>query len=195
MKKILIIAFGLLLSNYAFSQFTINPQAGLTASMLTTDPEGTETSGRIGYTFGASARMGDKIYFNPGIFWVRSSNELTTRTQLEDEGTSFGEIRDNASINMIHIPMQVGLKVINTDPFALRLAAGPSLSWVTNVQDNDLGLTQDSYNERIWGAKVGAGIDILFLTVDLNYELGITELYQNSDAKNNILSLTAGIKF
>lgn len=194
MKKIVIIALGLLLSNYAFSQFVINPQAGITASMLTTDPEGAEASGRIGYTFGANVRMGDKIYFNPGIFWVRSSNELTTRSEL-GEGTSFGEIRDNASINMIHIPLQAGVKVIDTKPFAFRLAAGPSLSWVTDVKDNALGLSKEAYNERIWGAKVGAGIDLLFLTVDLNYELGITELYKNSDTKNNMLSLTAGIKF
>ena len=195
MKKIVIIALGLLLSNYAFSQFTINPQAGLTASMLTTDPEGAEASGRIGYTFGASVRMGDKIYFNPGLFWVRSSNELTNKSQLTNDGVSLGEITDNASINMIHIPLQAGIKVINTKPFALRLAAGPSLSWVTDVKDNAFGLTKEAYNERIWGAKVGAGVDLLFLTVDLNYELGITELYKTSDAKNNILSLTAGIKF
>ncbi len=194
MKKIVIIALGLLLSNYAFSQFTINPQAGLTASMLTTDPEGTEASGRVGYTFGASVRMGDKIYFNPGLFWVRSSNELTSKSNLET-GINFGDIRDNASINMIHIPLQAGVKVINTKPFALRLAAGPSLSWVTDVKDNAFGLTKEAYNERIWGAKFGAGVDLLFLTVDLNYELGITELYKTSDAKNNMLSLTAGIKF
>ncbi|MEM1138047.1 MAG: outer membrane beta-barrel protein, partial [Bacteroidota bacterium] len=163
MKKIVIITLGILFSNYAFSQMVINPQVGITSSTLSTDPEGVETSGRVGYTFGGSVRMGDKIYFNPGLFWVRSSTELSTKTELEE--TTFGEIRDNASINMIHIPAQVGYKLINTEPFALRLAAGPSLSWVTNIKDNDLGFTKENYNERIWGAKAGIGVDILFLTV------------------------------
>ncbi|UZR94177.1 outer membrane beta-barrel protein [Chondrinema litorale] len=193
MKKITFIVLGLLFSNYAFCQLVINPQVGLTASSLTTDPEGTEATGRIGYTFGGSVRMGDKIYFNPGIFWVKSTNELTSKSEFGD--TSFGEIKDNATINMLHIPAQVGVKLIDTDPFALRIAGGPSLSWVTSVKDNAFGYTKDVYNDKIWGAKFGVGVDILFLTADLSYELGMTDLYKFSDAKNNILSLTAGIKF
>ena len=43
---------------------------------------------------------------------------------------------------------------------------------------------------------VGAGIDILIFSLDANYEMGITEMYRNSDvSRPNMFNLTVGFKF
>jgi hypothetical protein len=44
---------------------------------------------------------------------------------------------------------------------------------------------------------MGAGIDVLFMTLDVRYEIGLDNIYAGSDdatMKNNIFNVSLGIK-
>lgn len=52
-----------------YAQTVINPKVGINASRLSTDPTGGEISARKSWQLGLDARIGDRVYFQPGLFW------------------------------------------------------------------------------------------------------------------------------
>ena len=50
-------------------------------------------------------------------------------------------------------------------------------------------------NRFNYGANLGVGIDLAFLTVDVTYEIGLKDYFQNAEGRNNMLTASVGIKF
>ncbi|MEN7551351.1 porin family protein [Rapidithrix thailandica] len=196
MKKLIVASILTLVSFSAFSQgVKVIPQFGLNLSKYTTDENQKLSEGRIGYQLGVGLRIGEKTYFQPSVMWTHMSTEIGKVKDLHAD--SFSDIRENATINTIQVPVMIGHSVINSEFFKFRLTGGPSLTFVTNVDESDnlLLLQKDNYNKTVWGLKAGAGVDIWMLTFDLDYEFGMSKMYKNGpDSKNNILRLTAGFK-
>jgi hypothetical protein len=42
---------------------------------------------------------------------------------------------------------------------------------------------------------MGVGVDFLFLTFDANYELGMSDFFKNVEGRNNMLTVSVGLKF
>jgi len=58
--------------------------------------------------------------------------------------------------------------------------------------------SKDDLKNSVWSAQMGAGMDVLFMTLDVRYELGIDNLYNGSNdlsLKNNMFNVSLGIKF
>ena len=62
---------------------------------------------------------------------------------------------------------------------------------------------KDSFKDMNWGLQLGAGVDVLMLTIDLRYELGLSNLYDKPDNapeggpgefKNNVFFISVGWK-
>ena len=75
------------------------------------------------------------------------------------------------------------------------------MSFLVNVQDNLFGLTEDQLKTFAMGLMVGVGLDFLFISTDLSYEFGLTDVFESDvmngivSSKRNVLRFSAGIRF
>jgi len=67
--------------------------------------------------------------------------------------------------------------------------------------DGSSPLVEDDFSNVNWAAQFGAGIDFLFLTADIRYELGLNNIYkapetmaENPTMKNNVFFISVGWK-
>jgi len=177
----------------ASAQMAINPQVGLTLSRLSDDPGDFEQSARIGYQFGGFLRLGERTWLQPGLFWLRSGTELETVDEITDE-----KVKDATDLQGFYIPVAIGTSLIDGDNVRLRASIGASATIVTTVNDNEFGIEKDDFEDLIWGARAGLGLDLSRLTIDLAYDYGVTKVFKEDDedeVKNQVLSLTVGLLF
>ncbi|MEM8484770.1 MAG: porin family protein [Bacteroidota bacterium] len=184
------------LSQTSKAQVAFNPQVGLSASMLSTDPEGSEASARFGYQVGATLRIGNQLYLQPGLFWQRSGTELRTTDEI-----NFETLKDEVDLDAIFVPISLGYNLLDTQTLVLRINGGVAGTLILNVQDNLLGLELDNFNGILAGAPVGVGVDLFgLLTVDVSYEFGLTNVFDEIfgltvDATNNVFRFNVGLIF
>lgn len=187
MKKYLFLA-SILLSISLLAQTKVNPNVGLTFSKLT---DGASSKVRASYIAGFDLRFGDVVNFIPGLYFGNVGTDVTyTDNSVDYE-------YDN-SINTLQLRTLIGLNIINTKVFRLRVNAGPSLHFT--VQSIDI--EEENINTAIAFFNTGLGFDFGFLTIDLKYEYGLTEVFDKSgpesiaiDTKNNIVILSVGLVF
>lgn len=68
--------------------------------------------------------------------------------------------------------------------------------YVLGVKEVDgFNFFEDWLNWLMWGVNMGVGIDLLFFMVDLIYEKGFIDFFEDVEGKNNVLSLSVGLKF
>ncbi len=180
----------------AQAQISINPQTGISASMLSTDPQGSEATARFGYQIGSYFRIGGRLYFQPGIFWQRSGTELQTTNELDLE-----QLKDQVDLDAIFVFAGLGYNLIDTQPLVFRINGGVAGTAILNVQDNLLGLDLDNFNGLLAGIPIGIGVDLFgILSADMSYELGLTNVFDEIfgltvDATNNVFRFNVGLVF
>ena len=180
----------------ASAQFAINPQAGFSASSLSTDPQGTEASARFGYQAGVFLRFGNRLFLQPGLFWQRSGTELRTVSEID-----IGTIKDEINLDAVFASLGAGYKILDASPLSVRLQGALAGTFILNVGENDLGLGEDNFNVVLLGAPAGIGVDILnIVTADVSYEFGLTNVFDEVfglevDAVNNVFRLNVGVIF
>jgi Outer membrane protein beta-barrel domain len=174
------------------AQFKLNPKVGININHLSNDPADIETNARLGFSAGADARIGGKrFYFQPGLHYNVMSYDLVN---LDNDSPNFNS--DVTAVKSIKVPINVGLNLINWKLFKIRAFGGATAYQVTGVSNNSIGLTKDNFASRYWGANFGVGVDLLFLTLDLTFERGQSAVFKNQDdTKNQMIALTAGIRF
>jgi hypothetical protein len=200
MRKFLLIlpALALLVAGPAGAKsFVINPQAGVVGQDLTGDVPDLDDSAKLGYALGGHLRFGGRGYLAPGIFWEHTSIEATS----VDDAT-LNEVTDNLEVTSIRVPLHVGYNLSSGDAMSMgslgfRVYGGPAATMVMDVKDNAFLITKDDYKSTIWGAQVGAGLDLASLTFDASYEWGLSNVFKNDtdDKKQNVARGLVGIKF
>lgn len=91
-----------------------------------------------------------------------------------------------------------------------RIMAGPMGSFVVNSKITDVSLTgpitKSDINSVNWYVQVGTGIDVLFMTLDIRYQLGLNQMIKtaqsalstgkeyNLNATNNMWIVSLGFK-
>ena len=179
---ILALAFA---SPLAAQSFEIIPEIGLTLTDYSGDD--VDASVAAGFSAGGKVRVGRTFYVDGGFFWSWAG------ANIQDVGGTSNSLYIGSIQTPVTIGFRLGLKVI-----AIRLFAGVLPSFVTNVSDTDLGLVKDDLNSTLWSGKFGAGVDILFLAVDLAYQPGFTDLFKDpnvSEVKQNSWILEVGFRF
>jgi hypothetical protein len=158
----------LLLGAPPASALELKPAIGLTFTDVSSDPANGSASGKAGYQIGGTVLFGEKLYFEAGAFYAQKSTDITSSTPS-------GAI-DLTSITGIRIPAMVGFHLIGEpkSEFTLRLFGGGSAFLVTSVSAN--GLTKSDFESPTWGVFAGAGVDFLFLFLDLKYEWSLTNV-------------------
>ncbi len=158
------------------------------ASIHNTNPNITK-EGQIqsGYTIGIQSRLKDGTFVaGPGLKYTRIS------MMSFDEPRFFNK---EENYHIIAMPMNIGLEYRLTHMLKLRMYTGGDLNYVWKIDDNDHEINFDYINDYFFGAHAGLGIDVYWITFDINYEYGLTNAHQMGDSKYNILTFNAGFFF
>lgn len=225
MKKILLLTIvSLFLSTTLMAQIlpNIGIKGGLTTSAISTNMSETFSSeNALGYQFGAFVRINlGKLYIQPEFVYNHRSTSLdySINPFIDLPNMKLG-VQSDVKIGSFDIPVLVGFKIIKSRVIGLRIFAGPEISFATNKSlsyqyttsdgtefDGEVPepLTTDDFNKQTWYLQAGVGVDVLFLTLDVRYEKGLTDIYNgniedinanNIDFSHNVWVISLGIKF
>jgi hypothetical protein len=176
----------------ADAYLVITPQIGVNGSRLTSDPDTLDNKGiRPGWQVGGYLRIGgEKLYFQPGVFWYRISTKLETKETVKDSQVF------NNTVDSIQIPLMLGWSIINSGVFNLRLQGGGGVNIITGMDENEK-VTKDDLNDTSWLLKAAVGMDIGIFTLDLGYDKGVTDYFKTdvNTGKMDSVVFNLGLRF
>lgn len=172
----------------------INPKVGVNLSAVDGNLNDLQASAKVGWNAGVDFRAGGKkLFIIPGLhfynYTARLFNDISTDTQVK--------FKDETTIQAIKAPVNLGFDLTGKKQLLnLYLKGGVTPTMVLAVNEKPgIPFSKDDLKTFSWAANAGLGMDIAFLTVDLNYEIGMSNYFANTSGRNNILSLSAGIRF
>jgi len=192
MKKLTII---LLLAVFALpgkSQeiFNLGLKAGINTSKISTNTADYKAKGVNNYLFGAFARVNlGSLYIQPEAYYNSKGGEVNTTTTTSTV--------NSFNLKTIDVPVLLGFKIINQEPLNVRVMVGPVFSFVTKKSVEGSAFTKANIENNFFGWQYGAGVDFLFLTLDLRMENHGGDLYKAPEfnTKNGNFIVSLGVKF
>jgi hypothetical protein len=195
MKKIFLLLVFLLSADLMFGQFDFGLKLGYNASKLSTSLDSVSSSFGSGFHVGAFARIGKKFFLQPEGYYNFQTDKFT------GDSTNWAQ---NVTIGSMDIPVLVGFKFLDAKVAKLRVVAGPVASFVVNRKVKDVNditgpLKEADINNVNWYLQVGAGLDVLFLALDVRYQVGLNSVIQQVqtttwDTKGSSWVISLGFK-
>lgn len=195
MKKIFTL-LTLFLATTAFVSAQVLPsvqfglKAGANLTRLSTDNT-LSSDNRAGYLAGFWARFGGAgVHFQPEIY-VTGKNTLLTDKATGDES--------NVKFTSIDLPLLIGTKV-GAVGLGGRLNTGPVVSFVVDKNQTLGNAAQNAarldFKDQAIAWQFGAGLDIQKVSLDLRYELGLSNLSKDgfANTKINMFNLSLGYR-
>lgn len=216
MRKLFLVFTVLLMSTALMAQLpNIGIRGGLTTSKLSTNlSENFASENQLGYQGGVFVRLKfNKLYIQPEAIYNHRSTKLEYEVvPVIDVDNQRVGAKTSMKIGTVDIPVLLGFYLVKNKMFNFRIFAGPEISFSSNKSveyqyttgdGEDFNgevvdpVTVDDFNQTTWYMQAGAGVDVLFLTFDVRYEKGLSDLYNKSDFnfKNNVWVFTLGFKF
>ena len=204
MKKfILLIAILFFSAGVTFGQFSFGLKVGYNASKLHTGLDSIKSSFNSGFHFGAFFRFGKKVYIQPEAYYTLQGGIFENNVT-----NTYNNWKQKVTVGTLDIPVLVGFKVINLKVINWRVMAGPMVSFVVNSKIKDVSLVGPIQNSDIsklnWYVQAGTGFDVLFLTLDVRYQIGLSQMIKsaqdtkglsyNLNATNNMWVVSLGFK-
>jgi hypothetical protein len=199
MKKLLFVLLMLALGIVVNAQgvFSLGPKIGYNSNTLTHNFDSISAGMKNSFQIGAFMRVGSKLYIQP-----EANYQIITSNLNKSSGAS-SQIQE-ITIHSLKIPALIGVKLINKSVVNLRVMAGPAVTFLFNKKLDPAHMDElwpiqsvDDLKNSIWSVQAGAGIDVLFMTLDVRYEFGVDNMYNGSsdlEMKNNIFNVSLGIK-
>jgi len=176
-----IVFFSLNVANAQTEQWVIGIKAGANYTDLYTDLNSLkDETGKAGFTIGAFARMGQELFFQPEINYIRSASKFEYDNQTL-----------NPKFNQLNVPLMIGYKLLDQDYFNLRVSVGPDLNYSLNEPKP---LKSFDYKKFTVGGTFDVGVDLGNIAIDARYSRGFTDLNKVLGQKAGIYSLTVGFK-
>lgn len=176
------------------AQTVVNPKVGVNLSAVDGNLGDLQAAAKVGWNAGVDLRIGGKkVFLNPGLhfnnYTARLVNDINTDTQVK--------FRDETTIQAIKAPVNIGFDITGKKQLLnLFVKGGVTPTMIMSVNEKPgIPFSKDDLKTFTWGANVGLGLDITILTVDLNYEIGMSDYFANTTGRNNVLTLSAGIRF
>jgi hypothetical protein len=192
MKKfILIIVIFLVPLSSAFSEFGLGIKAGYNASKFSTDKSEISSGFSNGFLFGAYARIGETLFFQPELLYSIHGGTFSSTIQTVPSPPDLNQ----ASFDLCAM---AGYYLIDAKAFKLNAQAGLVASIMTDkgAWNIDPVTTTDFQNVN-WSLKFGAGADFSNLSLDIRYLLGLNNVNSSSqfEMKNSRVEVTLGLRF
>ena len=192
---ILAITFGVVVK--AQDVFSLGPKIGYNSNTLTDNLDSVRSSMNNSFQIGAFIRIGSRVYIQP-----EANYQVVTSNLNKGTGSSFQS--QDITVQSLKIPALIGFKLINKGPFNLRFMAGPAYTFVINKKLDPQNMDElwpiqsvDDIKNSNWSIQMGAGFDVLFMTLDVRYEKAIDNIYNgnsNFEMKNSMFNVSLGIK-
>ncbi len=186
MRKSLIIFCLALLPLFAYAQGPISfgPKVGFNSTKVTTDYHDYLDEMKNGVQGGVffSIYM-NKFYIQPEAYFSTKQGQIETYVGDPLNISETLDVRHSFSLTTVDIPMLIGYKLLDLKLARLRIWGGPVAAYVLdkdyslslNGLEENSRISRDDFKDAVWGAQVGAGLDLLFLTFDIGYEFGLEE--------------------
>ena len=183
------------------AQVKFTPRVGVNASALDAKLSdiNAEAKARAGWNAGIDLRLGEGIIFlNPGVHYYSYTTRLIE--DLDQPGTI--DLSAENTIQSLRAPINLGLRLTGDNGIlGLYVKGGVTPAYVLGMTEKEKPVLSlftyqlEDLNRFTWGGNAGIGIDFLFLTAELNYEIGLTDFFNNTEGRNNMLTFSAGLKF
>lgn len=191
MKKFILSVAICLFSTAMFAQLSSPISLGLHAGLVSTKADtdlggigGIKEKADNGMMVGAFLRVNlNKWYLQPEL------NYVTRKTTVDFAGDSY-----DFKTKSLDVPILLGYKIVKLPAFKLRAFAGPVASFKVDdsVKSTISGAVDSDFKGAVWNGKFGAGIDVWKLTLDVDYEVGFSDVAE--DLKQNMVNVTLGFK-
>lgn len=174
----------------AQAQFQFNPQAGLTFQSLTAAPNGTNYKAALGWQLGADARIGDRLFLQPGVFLGRSVTAITTSAPIENGAAGIVQVEDNLVRTNLKLRAQLGYRIIDSYQFDMRFMLGPSYDVVMSIdqRDGDLSWNEGDFNKGSFNIDAGVGFDMGLFTLSPTASFGLSRVLRDDPTLSGINS-------
>ncbi len=194
MKYLQLLIFLLLFSQISIAQFDINPHFGINSVVNSFSVDQVEFNGKVGFTAGVNARIGtdSKLFGITGLQFAQV-NLLAVDV---DSTTQVG--LGTAKMKWIKIPLNLAYSILGGEKiFNLYVQAGPTMSLGFGEDEAVLPSFASVVQQKgfLLGWNVGVGVDVLFMTVNANYEGNLSEYLDMASNNSNLWTLTLGFKF
>jgi hypothetical protein len=184
-----------LISAVASGQVYLNFTTGVQKVTFTDEQWPGSNPRHQGYSFGFDVIVPDGNYFfMPGMFFQKVS-------VLPVEFDFFNPYKEFSDFKFIKLPLRIGSYVFKNRFADLRLQGGIAGNFLLGVDKSSARLDED-FNGLFAGLMAGASVRVLFLTLGLDYEHGITKIFNpksvsgvDDKSKLNAFSLSLGVQF
>ena len=177
------------------AQMTLNPKVGVNISALDAKIQDLTAEARVGWNAGVDVRFGDGMcFFYPGVHY----HSMSARLFKDVEDTEGVSLKDETTIQSVRVPLNLGVRLTGEGGLLnIQAKGGVTPSYVLGVQEREgsINFSKDDLTNLTWSANVGVGVDIWFLTADLSYDVGLTNFFNDAEGKNNMVTLSVGVKF
>ncbi|MCB0790839.1 MAG: outer membrane beta-barrel protein [Flavobacteriales bacterium] len=198
MKKLLFFLGCMGTSIMGLAQLQLNPQIGTTYQHLTPTDQNVTFKGAIGWQFGVDARMGNRVFLQPGIFIGRNVTAMTTN--LSDTIQYENDLVRTA----LKLKALVGVRIVDSYQFDLRFVAGPTYDVLlsTDVKGDDrISWNGGDFSKGSFNIDAGLGFDMGLVTLEPSISFGLTRVMNDNitvrdiDSRYLTYGLTLGINF
>ena len=191
MKKLTFLVILAVITGVAHAQDFLDAglKAGLNTSKISSQISDYTPQTVNNYSFGAFARINlGRIYIQPEAYYNSKGGEYIDKVNLSTV--------NSFDLKAIDVPALVGIKLINQKAFNLRILAGPVFSFVTDKSVKGQVFTESGLKDNFFGWQYGAGVDILFVTLDARMQSYSSDLYSSPDfsSKNGTFVISLGVK-
>ncbi|MPQ47843.1 outer membrane beta-barrel protein [Marinifilum sp. N1E240] len=202
MKKLILSAVICLFSTALFAQLSspisLGVHAGLVSTKADTDMgglSGIKEKADNGMMIGAFLRVNlNKWYLQPELNYVSRKTKVEQNFNFDELSSATGKFTTTVKTKSIDVPILLGYKIVKLPAFKLRAFAGPVASFKIDdsVKSTVDGAIESDFKGAVWNGKFGAGIDVWKLTLDVDYEVGFSDVADQ--LKQNMVNVTLGFK-
>ncbi len=189
----------LMMSTSAFSQVSANfgPKLGINYSRLSFSGADRKISNRYatGYQGGAFLRINfNRFYVQPEALFNEKGSKLSFDAAPSNEVGS--RLSGKVKLQSLDIPLLLGVKLIDSKLFNLRIAAGPMYSRQLKDRSAILNnlLPDSRFRRNQYGYQAGLGIDLANLTLDARYEGGFQKIVPELGGRPGSFTFSVGFK-
>ncbi len=170
---------------YVNSKYTIQDIKNLSVGDKTYSFDDFKADTKNGFQLGAMARLkfGERFFLQPEAYYAMkrgstSFNAFDAATGNEEEALS-----QELSLQNLDVPILLSFKLLDLKVAQINAFAGPMASFVMDKEvkiksgDNDWEDWEPENTElksAQWNAQFGIGVDILMLSLDVRYEMGLS---------------------
>ena len=202
-------------ANAQISPITFGPKVGYQTTKLSLDENVIKSDFKGNMTFGVFARLTIKnIVLQPELLYFKSGKVFEVSALGNDWGLNNLIPNPTFTISQSNfaLPIMIGYQFIDIPIIKMRANVGPVFYFAVgkaeySMNGNDIPLPVESATEDMtMGAALNLGLDIWKLTLDINYSLGLTDVFDDEleiagheidlgdDTKQNIFTVTLGFK-